>query len=236
MIVLEPGQQLIRSAQEPWELTSWQNASYGLRVNALKSNFVISLGNQIMRQVNRIDGRQNATLRVQPSPGVRWTSQFGKQLSASLSYGMTLIYVEQTGLGRPLDLNYIHRLSPAVDWSFWPTWRLSSDLNFRRNTALAAGLTPTVLLWNISLTHKFLREFRAEAGIYCFDVLAQNTPASREVTANYLRDQEVLALSRYAMLFFRYRLGVRPLEKVTARPPDRQANHCRSDKKGVWHS
>lgn len=207
LIVLEPGQQLVLSEQHPWEASSWMNGSYGLRSNLLKSNFTWFFGNRFARVVNRIDGASNSSVQTQPWNGLKWSSQFGKRLAASMTYRFEFSYVTQTSLKRKADVNNTHSLSPALDWSFWPGWKLSADLNYRYNTALAQGLTPSVAILNAGVSYKFLKDFRGEAGLLCFDLLDRNRPSARDVQNNYIQDQETLAISRYVMFWFRYRFG-----------------------------
>ena len=63
------------------------------------------------------------------------------------------------------------------------------------------------LLWNAQLSHSFLRGKKLTVMLQWYDILHEQTNFTRTVNANGWRDQEVNAITSYAMLHVSYRLN-----------------------------
>ena len=85
---------------------------------------------------------------------------------------------------------------------------LSTDFHcFSRRGYDDETLNTNELLWNAQLSHSFLRGKVLTIMLQWYDILREQTNFTRTVNANGWRDQEVNAITSYAMLHISYRLN-----------------------------
>ena len=70
-----------------------------------------------------------------------------------------------------------------------------------------ATLNTNELLWNAQLSHSFLKGKLLTVMLQWYDILSEQSNFSRTVNANGWRDQEINAITSYAMLHISYRLN-----------------------------
>ncbi len=105
-----------------------------------------------------------------------------------------------------IDLNQLNGRSSA-NTSYWPV--LSTDFHVYSKRGYAdATLNTDELIWNAQLSYSFLRGKKLTVMLQWYDILAQQTNFTRNVTANGWSDREVNAITSYAMLHVSYRLNV----------------------------
>ena len=89
----------------------------------------------------------------------------------------------------------------------WGT-SLSTDFHcYAKRGYTDATLNTNELIWNAQLSHGFLRGKRLTVMLQWYDILREQTNFSRTVNANGWRDQEVNAITSYAMLHVSYRMN-----------------------------
>ena len=89
----------------------------------------------------------------------------------------------------------------------WET-RLNTDFHcYSKRGYSDQTLNTNELIWNAQLSHSFLRGKKLTVMLQWYDILAQQTNFTRTVNANGWRDQEVNAITSYAMLHVSYRLN-----------------------------
>ena len=89
----------------------------------------------------------------------------------------------------------------------WGT-NLSTDLHIYSKRGYSdATLNTNEMLWNAQLSQSFLRGKKLTIMLQWYDILREQTNFSRTVNANGWRDQEVNAITSYAMLHISYRLN-----------------------------
>lgn len=89
----------------------------------------------------------------------------------------------------------------------WET-RLNTDFHvYSKRGYSDASLNTNELIWNAQLSHSFLRGKKLTVMLQWYDILHEQTNFSRQVNANGWRDQEVNAITSYAMLHVSYRLN-----------------------------
>ena len=90
----------------------------------------------------------------------------------------------------------------------WGT-NLSTDFHvFSKRGYSDATLNTDELIWNAQLSQSFLRGKPLTIMLQWYDILHEQTNFSRMVNANGWRDQEVNAITSYAMLHVSYRLNL----------------------------
>ena len=88
----------------------------------------------------------------------------------------------------------------------WPV--LSTDFHVYSKRGYAdATLNTNELIWNAQLSYSFLRGKALTVMLQWYDILQEQTTFSRTVNANGWRDQEVNAITSYAILHVSYRLN-----------------------------
>ena len=86
---------------------------------------------------------------------------------------------------------------------------LSTDFHcFSRRGYDDETLNTNELLWNAQLSHSFLKGKVLTVMLQWYDILREQTNFTRTVNANGWRDQEVNAITSYAMLHVSYRLNL----------------------------
>ena len=85
---------------------------------------------------------------------------------------------------------------------------LSTDFHcYSKRGYTDATLNTNELIWNAQLSHSFLRGKKLTVMLQWYDILHEQTNFSRTVNANGWRDQEVNAITSYAMLHVSYRMN-----------------------------
>ena len=89
----------------------------------------------------------------------------------------------------------------------WET-RLNTDFHcYRKRGYSDQTLNTNELIWNAQLSHSFLRGKKLTIMLQWYDILSQQTNFTRTVNANGWRDQEVNAITSYAMMHVSYRMN-----------------------------
>lgn len=91
-------------------------------------------------------------------------------------------------------------------YTFKGGWVLGTDLDYNYTGGLAAGYNASVPLWNASLSKLLFKNQAGELKIAIYDILNQNVSVSRNVTANYVVDQQSTVLKQYFSVTFAYNL------------------------------
>ncbi len=89
----------------------------------------------------------------------------------------------------------------------WET-RLNTDFHcYSKRGYSDQTLNTNELIWNAQLSHSFLRGKKLTIMLQWYDILSQQTNFTRTVNANGWRDQEVNAITSYAMMHVSYRMN-----------------------------
>ena len=85
-------------------------------------------------------------------------------------------------------------------------WVWESTVDYRYNPQVAPGFSKNIIRWNAGINYLFLRQQKGQLRLYVFDILKQNTSASRFVRENYIQDFEINTLTRFFLLSFTYNI------------------------------
>ena len=86
---------------------------------------------------------------------------------------------------------------------------LSTDINmFSKRGYDDKTLNTNELIWNMQLSHGFLRGKKLTVMLQWYDILNQQSNFTRNVTANGWTDREVNSITSYAMLHVSYRINL----------------------------
>lgn len=177
---------------------------FGLPAPWLRSTLSLTASVDFSRTPSRVNSVLVRTDWVAPSAGVTVSSNWSERVDFSVAYYLTLSRVLTTapsGSSRYLQ----HAFSADVTLMPGP-WVLSSQFRVRAYSGLGDELGKPVVLWNLGVGYRFLKNNAAEVRLVVADVLNQNRGISRTVTGQYVEDSSTRVLGRYAMLQLSYRL------------------------------
>ncbi len=87
----------------------------------------------------------------------------------------------------------------------WPKRIIfESNLFYRHNKNIAAGLPANNLLWNVAANLLFLKGNKGQFRLSVYDILNRNNSYSRFINQNYITDIQTNILKRYSLLTFIY--------------------------------
>ena len=177
-----------------WDITGSINASYSHRVGYVNLN-----------RTATPDRNVTYTYNVNPSISLSFRN---KWLSFSLNGRTTYARTE----------NRLQASNNLTTWNFqyggntkitfpWGS-NLSTDFHMYSKRGYAdETLNTNELLWNAQLSQSFLRGKTLTVMLQWYDILHEQTNFSRTVNANGWRDQEVNAITSYAMIHVSYRMN-----------------------------
>lgn len=102
---------------------------------------------------------------------------------------------------------YTYGTSADISYVFPKDFILSTDIDYTANTGLAEGYNNNYLMWNASLAKQLFKNKKGELKLSVFDILDQNKSIDRTIADNYIEDVQNVALKRFFMLTFTYRLN-----------------------------
>lgn len=206
-----------------WLLRSF--ATIGVPLTQLKSNLNFNLGASYSVTPGMINGLVNTTQNSTLMGGLVLSSNISERIDFSVST-RTNFTITENALQPDLDNTLLNQLS-SVRFN----WAISEGIIYRTQWShqlyqgLSADLDQSVMLWNMSLGYRFLKDRRGELALEVFDLLNQNTALERNVTDIYLEDVQTNVLQRFFLLTFTYNLrafGSRPQENPEGSPGRRR--------------
>ncbi|MCR5817846.1 MAG: outer membrane beta-barrel protein [Prevotella sp.] len=177
-----------------WDVSGSVNGSYRHQVNFVNLN-----------RTAEPDRNVTHTYNVTPSASLGYRS---KVINFSLNGRATYARTEnRLQASRNLSTwNFSYGGNTRINFP-WGT-SLSTDIHMYSKRGYAdATLNTNELLWNAQLSHSFLKGKLLTVMLQWYDILSEQSNFSRTVNANGWRDQEVNAITSYAMLHISYRLN-----------------------------
>lgn len=204
--VLKEGQQLT----VPVNLSGYRSIrsfiTFALPVNAIKSNVNINGGISYSRLPGIINNATSISNNTTYNIGTVVSSNISQYVDFTISYAANFNTVK-TRLQQQGNNNFFsHTASVQLNLLSKTGWFFQNDLTNLLYNGLTAGYNQVYTLWNMSAGKKFLKNQSAELRLSVFDVLKQNRSIAREITENYIEDEQNQVLQQYFMLTFSYNL------------------------------
>ena len=177
-----------------WDVSGSVNGSYRHQVNFVNLN-----------RTAEPDRNVTHTYNVTPSASLGYRS---KVVNFSINGRATYARTEnRLQASRNLSTwNFSYGGNTRINFP-WGT-SLSTDIHMYSKRGYAdATLNTNELLWNAQLSHSFLKGKLLTVMLQWYDILSEQSNFSRTVNANGWRDQEINAITSYAMLHISYRLN-----------------------------
>jgi hypothetical protein len=206
-ISLMRGAQLSKPVNMSGYYTIDGTLNYSFPIYLIKSNLNLQSGYDYSCLPGIINGEENKTLTQSINAGIKLVSNISKSVDFNLSYRGTYHLVNYT-LQKETDENYYNGNASANLTLTSPNthWVLSSDASLNYNQGLGEYYDRPVVLWNMGLAYKFLKNNAAEFRLTAYDLLNDNKSISRTVNSSYIETTENEVLKRYILISFCYNI------------------------------
>ena len=195
---------IIQPENVPYERSLRAGIDFNTPIRPLKINTRIKLGSGISNgilfindeknQVNRF--RYNVNLSIENRNKDVFDGIIGWKISdIKTSYSVSTLNNQkysETGLYADLTLIPIKNLT------------LKSNFEFRTYTSTLFNEKITIPLWELSVSHFFLKDNKLKLQLKVFDLLNENKGIRRTSQLNYVEEQRSNVLGRYAMIQIGY--------------------------------
>ena len=177
-----------------WDVSGGINASYNHQVGYVNLN-----------RTAIPDRNVTHTYNISPDVSLSFRNKWIHfSINSRLTYARTENRLQASRNLTTWNFNYGGNTGITFPWGT----NLSTDFHIYSKRGYAdETLNTNELIWNAQLSQSFLKGKKLTVMLQWYDILAQQTNFSRNVTANGWRDSEVNAITSYAMLHVSYRLN-----------------------------
>jgi outer membrane receptor protein involved in Fe transport len=175
----------------------------------LNKQWRVSLGNNTSynKYISLVNSAENLTKTLTTSGNVRLDyrlrDSFEFNINARVANNNTK-YSLQSNLNRTF---LTHDYEVGFNWTLPYNFRIGSDFNYQFYTGQNFGANQSIPIWSASMSKYLLKNKRGEIKLSVFDILNKSTGFSRTADANYIQDETITSLRRYAMLSFTYAIN-----------------------------
>lgn len=188
------------------DLTVSGRVSRGFPIRKLGMKFRINGNVRYNNGIVFINTRENDANTYSGGLGV--TMENRKKEHFNLSYTPNINYSIATYSESPDNnlsyLDHSHRIN--ADLYSLEKWSIGSDLAVTYYSAQDFGEAQVIPIWSAYISRYLLENDRLELKLSAFDLLNQNTGVSRSTNLNYIQNQIVSSIGRYAMLSLTYNI------------------------------
>lgn len=205
-IFLQRGGQLMRTENLDGYFMLSIYTSIDHQIDWLSSNFSAGISLSHTRMPGSINGRLNWANSRLSELNLGLTSNISERLDfevTSTSSYETVLYSTQKA-----SRNHIFRQETAASltWEIWKGLTFNSDVRHLMLRSNDDFFNRNILLCNLGLGYRFLKNKQAEFRITVFDLFNQNTSVRRSINELYTDNYSNNVMNRYTMLTFTYRL------------------------------
>lgn len=205
-IKLQRGGQLISQKNMDGYFMAGIYTSFDHPVNFLKSNFTIGLNFNYSKMPGEINGEVNWTHMPVYELNLGLTSNISKHVDFDLRTN-TAYETSHFSLNPDFNSAIIRQETNAsLNWLVWKGLNFTADVNHQLLRGNETYFDRSILLCNLGLGYKFLKNKQAELRITVFDLFNNNARVQRNFNDVYTDNYTTNVLQRYGMLTFTYRL------------------------------
>ena len=207
-IDLIKGQQLILPVNLDGFVTASLFITYGMPLQAVKSNINLNSSFSVSRRPGYINGVEGFSNDRSIGLGISMNSNISQYIDFTLSSNSNYSIPKST-FRDDLSSNYFyHRTRARLKYIFWKGLVFSTQFNHSFYKGLSEGYDQSFALWNIGMGKKLFKNQRGELSFTVNDALNQNRSVQRNITDLYIEDERSNVLQRYFMLSFAYDLRI----------------------------
>jgi hypothetical protein len=220
---LPTGQQITR----PVNLDGAFNVSgifnLGFPIKKLQGgNFNTNSRVMYFRDVNLIQGEQSFTNNLTLGEDLRLSYNYKERLDLGIGVSTNYTSVRYTNsvMARNNNSFFTHVFSGDVTYTFPMGLIVATDFDYTMNTGRSDGFNQNIALWNASVAKELFKNKKGEIRLSVNDLLNRNASVNRNAQLNYIEDVRNLALTRYFMFTFTYklnRMGGRTMPRMVER-------------------
>lgn len=184
---------------------SWNGNLFGVwsrPLSKLKSILSLNGGLTYTRTPTEINTATNIASTYAIRPGVVLSSNISPNLDFTVSYWCTYTISNNTLTTSNTGDYFTHSAGLRLNQVVGRGIVLRQEVNHNLTTGVPTAYGQDVLLWNMTIGKKFLKDDRGEFRITTSDVLRQNRSVNRSVTETYVQDSRDQALGRYVQAVF----------------------------------
>lgn len=186
---------------------SWNGNLFGVwsrPLSKIKSILSLNGGLTYTRTPTEINTATNIASTYAIRPGVVLSSNISQNLDFTVSYWCTYTIANNTLTTSSSGDYFTHTAGLRLNQVVGPGIVLRQEVNHNLQTGVPSAYGQDVLLWNLTVGKKMLKDDRGELRVTTSDVLRQNRSVSRNVTESYVQDSRDQALGRYVQVVFSY--------------------------------
>ncbi len=197
-----------------YNLSGFLNYGFQFGKNKIRLNFTTNAAHSrdvnIIHSLNPLFAKDTLNYTYNTSIGQTIGTGFNIKEKFDLNFTATstfFIAKNSNQASSSSNTNYFtQNITIEPTYTFKGGWVLGTDLDYNYTGGLAAGYNASVPLWNASLSKLLFKNQGGELKIAIYDILNQNVSVSRNVTANYVVDQQSTVLKQYFSVTFAYNL------------------------------
>lgn len=203
-----------------WAIRSM--AGYSFQLKPIKSNINLDGSYRYSRQPSYYEQVKNLSNSNEFSLGVGLTSNISENIDFDLRSQSSYSFASNTS---KTDTRYFSEtISARVNIIFLKNYVFGTNLNYNYySNASTTSFDDQYILWNASLSRKFLKHNRGEIKLSANDILKQNISYRHTINDTYLEDTRTNVLGRYFMATFTYRFST--MDKYKGKMPERGRGH-----------
>ena len=179
--------------------------TYGHPLPWLKSNLNLNLSANYTCTPGYLGDQENYSDSRNYGLQIILASNVSERLDFTISSNSNWFRIENS-LGNDDSRYFTQSSSCKLDWIIGPGITLHSSLDYRSYTGFSFAGKNTITLLNLGVGKKFFAGQKGELQFAVFDVLGENSNLSQSNTGTYIEENQSLALTRYYLLSFTYRI------------------------------
>ena len=186
-----------------WNIISFMTYSFPL--NFIECNMNLNTGLNYSKTPGKNNDLINYATDYVISQGIVIGSNVSDKIDFTVSYTGNFNIIQNSLLPNTNNNYYSHSAGFKFGWTFWKGIVFQNEwINQYYKGLTSAIYNQDILLWNMSLGKKILKNNLGDLRLSVFDLLNQNSNINRVVTGTYIQDTRTNALQRFFMLTFTY--------------------------------
>jgi hypothetical protein len=180
-------------------------AAYIKHIVDLKSNVDISLQYKYFYIPGLIDGKDNSSIRNQLGLNLRYSSGVNEYFDFTVNSNTTYYFIRNSLSSNKSDILQQNTYG-MLNVIFWRSWQISTAVTHTYNRYIVNSSDDNTVLWNASVSYRFLSSKAAELRVTVHDILNNNKNSNYFIADNYLEKINTNNIKRYAMVSLVYNL------------------------------
>jgi hypothetical protein len=178
-----------------------------IKIDSLQSiRFRGGLYGNFNKNVNFNNNIQYSSKNISYSPNIGFEYSYLKLFEIKSRYTLSLTN-NTYDIEAFEDINFtVHRLEIETATFFPKKFEWRNDVNYTYNTNIADGFQKSAVFWNSSLSYAVLKD-KGLVTLKVYDLLNQNTNATRRASQDYIEDRQSTVLTQYFMLNFSWKFN-----------------------------